>query len=138
MNIHVRNMKNGSKSVRSKGKQSSGSAPMIFTILKMLAIIAAVFLIVNLRISVNEKTERLNREATLLKSSIHTVNREIEHLKVQKEKLSSWPLIRKKIKTFRLALRAPEPRQIKQMIVLDNRTNRQKLPGEKEVRVSQR
>jgi hypothetical protein len=95
-----------------------------------------IFFVINVRVSLNEKTEKLNREANQIRKKISNLNREIEHLKIQKEVLSSWPHVKKKIADFNIPLKSANPAQVKALVLLDDSASRGKL--QKDVNVSQR
>lgn len=138
MNFHIRNLKKENKSKRNSKKGSSGTS-LPFAIFKVFMLACAVFFIINLRISINEKTENLNRKANKIRSQIHLMDLEIENLKIQREKLKRWSHIKSKIRSFRLALRSPNPAQIKRLALVDSRTEkRMGSYNEKEIRVSKR
>jgi hypothetical protein len=138
MNFHIRNLKKENKSRRTAQK-SAGGFSLPLAIFKLFLFACAVFFIINLRISINENTENLNRKANKIKRQIHLMDREIENLKIQKEKLTRWPHIKRKIRSFRLALRMPEPAQVKRLALLSSRAeSRIRNFNGKEVRVSQR
>jgi cell division protein FtsL len=138
MNLHVRNLKKESKSPRNN-KKNSERASLPFAIFKVFLLACIVFFIINLRISINEKTENLNRKANKIKQQIHLMDREIENLKIQRERLSRWPHIKKKIRSFRLALRSPEPTQIKELaLVASDAERKARSFNNREIRVSKR
>jgi len=110
MNLHVRNFKTDNAARRRKN--AAGGGAYLFVIAKVLFVGMVVFGVVTIRISINEKVEKLNRQAVLVKIRVHEIDREIENMKIERERLTCWPHIRKKIETFSLALRFPAPEQV--------------------------
>lgn len=116
MSVHIRNLKKD----RGGRKSKSGNLGGVFiTIARLLFVSGVIFFVVNLRVSINEKAESLNRDAARIKKKIHNLNREIEHLKIQREMLSSWPHIKRKINEFNLPLRSPDPSQVKSLALTE-------------------
>ena len=134
MNLHVRNFKTDESAGRRKGK--TGAASYLSVIAKVLFFGIAVFVVVTLRISINEKIEKLNRQAALVKVRIHEMDREIENMKIDRERLTCWPHIKKKIEGFNLALRFPSPEQVQPLI--DVLPDKRTLLKEKTRNVSKR
>lgn len=98
-----------------RGKGASSKSWLVPLALKLGLIAALIFTAVNLRISYSAKEEDLNRESSRIKMRIHRLNREIANLKIRKENLSSWPCISSKIGAYNLALRPPEPDQVRRI-----------------------
>ncbi|OGV38978.1 MAG: hypothetical protein A2020_12835 [Lentisphaerae bacterium GWF2_45_14] len=134
MNLHVRNFKTDDMARRRRNK-SGGTAYLLF-IGKVFFFGIAIFGVVTLRISINEKIERLNRQAVLVKVRIHEIDREIENIKIDRERLTCWPHIKKKVEAFKLALRFPSPEQVHPL--LDGIPGRRDLTREKTRDVSKR
>lgn len=133
MNLHVRNFKTDNARRR---KNVSGGGAYLSVIAKVLFFGGVVFGVVTLRISINEKVEKLNRQAVLVKVRIHEIDREIENMKIERERLTCWPHIRKKIETFSLALRFPAPDQVHPLF--DSAPAKRDLTRERTRKVSQR
>ena len=134
MNLHVRNFKTDDMARRRKNK--SGGGAYLSVIGKVLFFGIAVFAVVTLRISVNEKIEKLNRQAVIVKVRIHEIDREIENMKIERERLTCWPHIKKKVEAFNLALRFPSPEQMHPLF--DSVPGKRDLMREKTRKVSQR
>lgn len=80
-----------------------------------------IFFSITLRISYNDKTEKLNREKARVKAQIHKKNLEISNLRNRKETLSSHSRIIRKIQEYRLGLRPSEYSQIKKIALKNSR-----------------
>jgi cell division protein FtsL len=109
------------KTVRSSKPQRGGFG-FGKALLHMLILGVILFALVTVRISLADQTAKDNRTAARLKSQIHQYERELEHLKLKREALTSWTHVRAKIKQYNLALSAPEPLQVMQ-VVIDRRSN---------------
>jgi len=116
MNVHIRNLR---KNRVIKKKPVESGIPFVSTMVKLIVVAMLVFAIINVRVSYNEKAENLNREGIKIKRKIHKLNREIEHLTIKKEALSSWPNVKKKIEEYQLALRMPVPNQVAQLVLVN-------------------
>lgn len=134
MGIHIRNLKKDKGTKRNT--KSAELIPVFTTVFKLVFVAGIIFFVVNVRVSLNEKTEKLNRDANQIRKKIGNLNREIEHLKIQKEVLSSWPHVKKKIADFNIPLKSANPAQVKNLVLLDDSVSRGKL--QKDVNVSQR
>jgi len=99
--------------------RSQGSSSWLLPVVVKLGLMGAlIFLAVNYRISYDEKSESLNREASRIKMKIHRLILEIANLKIRKENLSSWANIGSKIHDYNLALRPAEPDQIRALALI--------------------
>ncbi len=98
---------------RRNHSSSEFSGPIILGILLLLLPALALFGIVNLRVAYNQEADRLNRIKTETSGKLHQLDRELELLRVEKEKFSRWPHIQRKIVQFGLALRPADYRQVK-------------------------
>ena len=87
-------------------------AGLIFNVLLMSSIIFAAFCI---QVHLNDKTEQLAREKTLIMKQIQEKQTEIQSLRLEKEKLCSWENVNAKIREYNLALRSANPSQLRQM-----------------------
>lgn len=132
MNLHVRNFKTDNTRRR---KNASGGGAYLAIIAQVLFVGIVIFGVVTLRISINEKVEKLNRQAVHVKIRIHEIEREIENMKIERERLTCWPHIKKKIEKFSLALRFPSPEQVQPLLDMPLRRD---LTREKTRKVSQR
>ena len=95
------------------GRQTSPwIAGLIFKMALMMIIIFAAFFA---RVHLNDKTEQLAREKTLITKQIQERQTEIQSLRLEKEKLCSWENVNAKIREYNLALRSANPSQLRQM-----------------------
>lgn len=124
MNIHARTIK--SQSINRK-KTASGS--MSWTtmgfVFYFLLLCGIFFLITTHRISLSQKIADADKDAERITHQLALYDREIENLKLKKEKLSSWPHIRERIQKFRLALRVPDPFQVQHLTLIYNNSGKE-------------
>ena len=101
-------------------------AGLIFNVLLMSSIIFAAFCI---QVHLNDKTEQLAREKTLIMKQIQEKQTEIQSLRLEKEKLCSWENVNAKIREYNLALRSANPSQLRHMKRFDGRIDAPSLYG---------
>lgn len=95
------------------GRQTSPwIAGLIFKMALMMIIIFAAFFA---RVHLNDKTEQLAREKTLITKQIQERQTEIQSLRIQIANLRRWENINAKIREYNLALRSANPSQLRQM-----------------------
>lgn len=87
----------------------------VFNIVLLLSVI---FCIVNARIVLNNKIDKLDEEARNLRIKIEGLQLEAENLRMRREKLSSWHEISQRIVKFKLELRVPRHTQIRQLAIV--------------------
>ncbi len=97
---------------RSKSKKIAAKSKAIFIIILLLL---ATFAIINLRVALNDKVNRLERESIEQAAKLARLNREIENLQVDRAKLRSDSYIRSKLAQFNLKLRFPYSEQVVQL-----------------------
>ena len=93
--------------------------------LKSLFLMAVTFIIMlvaissglSYRVAITEEINNNGREAVKYDKMIKALKREIAYLEIQREELSSWDNIKKKIVEFRLPLK---PARYGQIVVLDS------------------
>ena len=105
------------------GRNQASNPWLVPVAIKLGLMGALIFLAVNYRISYDEKAESLNREASRIKMKIHRLNLEIANLKIRKESLSSWDNIGSKIKNYNLALRPADSEQVRNLALINLRTD---------------
>ena len=93
-------------------------AGLIFNVLLMSSIIFAAFCI---QVHLNDKTEQLVREKTLIMKQIQEKQTEIQSLRLEKERLCSWENVNAKIREYNLALRPANPSQLRHIKRFDGR-----------------
>lgn len=117
MNLQRRNIA-GVRSGSRKREQKSWAFK--FYVLLYLLVVASVFFgAVNYRIDLNRKITELQRAKAHAERDIKKMDLDIQALKVQRERLSSWDNVSKRIAEYKLPLRAAEPQQIR-YVALDN------------------
>lgn len=84
-------------------------------ITKAVLMMIFIFIAFCIRVNLNDKTERLAREAAEIRRQIEEKRTEIQTLVAQRETLRSWDNINKKINQYNLALRAVNPSQVRYM-----------------------
>jgi hypothetical protein len=129
MNIQARSIKLNKSRKKNNTRRTIGSKLGI--VFRMIIVMAFVFGIATLRISINQWTVAEDREADRLVRQIAQLDREIENYKLKKEKLSSWPHIKDRIQKFNLALRMPEPFQVQNLTVIYDPAGKEKTSGER-------
>ena len=87
-------------------------AGLIFKMALMMIIIFAAFFA---RVHLNDKTEQLAREKTLITKQIQERQTEIQSLRIQIANLRRWENINAKIREYNLALRSANPSQLRYM-----------------------
>jgi hypothetical protein len=115
MNIQARNLKTKRNRSRSSGRGSLGLK--ISVIFSILVAFGAIFVITNYRIRLNQDISNIEQETARYRKKIHNLEREIEALRVRKEKLSCWSHIRTRIVGLNLNLRMPEPYQVQKLVI---------------------
>lgn len=88
---------------------------MIFTLIIMLVAIGTGL---SYRISITEEISINNRKAVKIDKKIKALKREIAFLEIQREELSSWANIKRKIVEFKLPLK---PARYGQIVVIDSK-----------------
>lgn len=115
MNIQVRNL--NSRKTRSRNTSKGSLGVKIWVVFNIIIMLGAIFLIANYRISINQGISNIERETVMVKSRMHELDREVEALRIKREKLTSWQHIRTRITQLRLNLRMPEPYQVQQLVI---------------------
>ncbi|MFA7232022.1 MAG: hypothetical protein WC071_12190 [Victivallaceae bacterium] len=118
MNIQVRNL--NSRKTRSRNTSKGSLGVKIWVVFNIIIMLGAIFLIANYRISLNQGISNIERETIMVKSRMHELDREVEALRIKREKLASWQHIRTRIADLRLNLRMPEPYQVQQLVLDDS------------------
>ena len=99
-------------------KSSVGIGSRIGTVFRIAFFIVAVAGIVNSYIYLNQKIVETDRKIASGKRETHKVEREIELLRVQREKFRSWSHIRPMMARFGLKLVPPQSGQVHSLAVL--------------------
>jgi hypothetical protein len=124
MNIHTRAV----KAKKTNGKKGASGLKLwvkLLAVFYLVLLMAAFAGITNYRISLNQGIANSDKEAERISRQLTLLDREIENLKLKKEKLSSWPQVRERINKFKLALRMPEHYQVQHLtLIYDNGNSR--------------
>lgn len=128
MNIQARSLK--LKNTRKKIDTRQAWGRKLGFVFSLILVMGAFFLIANYRISLNQNVAALDRESDKIVRQIAQLDREIENLRLKKEKLSSWPHIKERIQKFNLALHMPEPFQV-QTLKINDPTGKDNNSGER-------
>jgi hypothetical protein len=118
MNLQARTLRK--RNDRSKQQTANRLAGRVRVVIYLILILGSAFAIANYRISLNDKINRLERDANKEQERLHQLQLEIENLRVKKERLCRWEHIRRKIQEYNLALRLPRPSQVKTLDILDD------------------
>ncbi len=119
MNIRPR-MVNNSRNRNRKQQHSSWSrAGKVFMLLFLMI---TAFVVINTRVSLSQKMSEIKNDSTNITKRIHAVERNIEMLRSQKEELSSYSYICKRIADYKLPLAMPRPDQTMQLVMLASPT----------------
>ncbi len=101
--------------------QQNRTAPigsMLVTGLKFLFLIAILTGLIDYYIYLNQKIAETERAIQTGRQQLSRTGREIEQLRIHKERLSAWPHIREMIVRFDLKLQEPGPGQVANIAVL--------------------
>ncbi|WP_176011957.1 hypothetical protein [Victivallis sp. Marseille-Q1083] len=115
MNIQARTIQ--SRKSRPRGGAKGSLAVKLWMLFNVILLLGAAFVIVNYRIALNQKIADVQKETTALQNKLHTTDREIEALRIKREKLTSWDQIRARITAYQLPLIQPEPHQVQQLVL---------------------
>lgn len=72
--------------------------------------------ICNAYIYLNQRIAETEAAIALSQKTVHLAEREIDQLRIQGERLASWPHIRSQIERHRLGLRQPVPGQVRKLV----------------------
>ena len=120
MNIQARNLQ---KKTRAKHAAGGSLGMKIWVVFNIIVMLGAIFLVANYRISLNQDIAGLERETSRYERKVHQLEREIETLRIKREKLCSWDHVRVRIAKLGLSLRMPEPYQVQRLAVAGNAVN---------------
>lgn len=119
MNIQARTVSNRRPARRRTNTSGAGAswAGTFSTILYLLLLAVTGFAIANYRIDLNRRESDLSREFDRVKREINELDQDIQHLRLEREKLSSREYITGQIARYNLKLRPPEPDQTRQLTI---------------------
>ena len=83
----------------------------------LLVVVSVVFGVANYRIDLNRKINDLQKAGNRAKQEKYELERDIQALKIDRERLSSWENVRSRIARYNLPFRAAEPRQVRLLTI---------------------
>ncbi len=116
MNLQTRTVV-AKRPARRRGGDSASWSLKLYIFLYLLAMAAIVFGIANYRIGLNRKINDLQRAANRAQREIYELDRDIQALKLARERLSGWEHIRTQIAAQKLPFREAEPLQVRRFTV---------------------
>ncbi len=128
-----------------RGKKEQKSWAFKFCVLMYLLVVASVFFgALNYRIDLNRKITELQRASGSARRDIKRMELDIQALKVQREHLTSWENVSKRIAECNLPLRPAEPQQIRYVAFKRSSTqdtavavNHERVNGNNSVNISE-
>ena len=99
-------------------RSGNGIGSKIASVFKVAFFIAVVAGISNCYIYLNQKIVETDRKIAAGNKEIHKIERELEGLRIRREKFRAWPHISKMMTVFRLNLRVPQSGQVCKLNVL--------------------
>ena len=115
MNIQAINLKSTRR--RRQASAKSGVVGKVYIVAAFLLVFGGLAACLNYRTWLNKNIARIDKETVHCDRKIHELDREIENLRISRERLSSWPHIRKQIVMLKLDLRLPSPAQVQNFVV---------------------
>lgn len=103
--------------VRSRKKDRKSWAVKLYILVYLLVVVSVVFGVANYRIDLNRKINDLQKASNRTKQEIYELERDIQALKIDRERLSSWGNVRSRIARYNLPFRAAEPRQVRLLTI---------------------
>ena len=116
MNLQRHSTKLSRSNVR-RGKERKSWAFKFYVLVYLLVVASVFFGAVNYRIDLNRKINDLRRASIRAKQDIYELERDIQALRVDKERLSSAENIQRCITAYRLPFRPAEPGQVRYFTV---------------------
>ncbi len=107
--------------VRKRNKDQKSWALKLYILVYLLVVVLTVFAVANYRIDLNSKISNLQRASNRAKQEIYELERDIQSLKVDRERYSSWSNVRSRIAHYNLPFRPLEPRQVRMLTVRNHR-----------------
>lgn len=108
--------------LRRRGKDQKSWKFKFCTLLYLLVVVSVFFGVANYRIDLNRKISDLQRLHNRTKQDIHELERDIQALKVARDRLSSWNNVRSKIAYYKMPFRAAESQQVRFFAVKPHRS----------------
>ena len=108
--------------VRRRKKDQKTWVQKLYILMYLLVVIFTMFGVANYYIDLQNKISALQKADNRAKQEIYELERDIQALKIDRERLSSWENVRSRIARYRLPFRAAEPRQIR-LLTIKNHSN---------------
>ena len=108
-----------SRNSAAKKKKIAGRAFLLAAFMILIVSLAFIF---NYRTAVNERNVQIDREKITCKREIAEMTRNIEHLKIQRENLSSWKYISTQVSRLNLNLKQPNANQVIALLPIRGKT----------------
>lgn len=103
--------------VRKRNRDQKSWAFKLYILVYLLVVVSVVFGVANYRIDLNSKISDLQRAGNRAKHEIYELERDIQALKIEKERLASWENVRSRIARYNLPFRAAESHQIRLLTI---------------------
>lgn len=103
--------------VRKRNKDQKSWALKLYILMYLLVVVLVVFAVANYRIDLNSKINDLQRASNRAKHEIYELERDIQALKIDRERYSSWSNVRRRIAYYNLPFRAAEAHQVRLLTI---------------------
>ncbi len=103
--------------VRKRNKDQKSWALKLYILMYLLVVVLVVFAVANYRIDLNSKINDLQRASNRAKHEIYELERDIQALKIDRERYSSWANVRRRIAYYKLPFRPAEAHQVRLLTV---------------------
>ncbi len=117
MNLQSRHVASKRPAARRRGKDQKSWAVKLYVLLYLLVVISVFFGVANYRIDLNRKISNLQRSTNRAKQEIYELERDIQALKIEYQRLSSLEHVNKCIARYKMPFRASDPRQVRYFAV---------------------
>ena len=106
--------------VRRRGQEQKSWKSKFCTLVYLLVVVLVIFGVANYRVDLNCKISELQRANNRAKQEIAELERDIQALKVNRDRLASWSNVRSKLAQHKMPFRAAESRQVRYFAVKSN------------------
>ncbi len=89
----------------------------LWLVVQLMLLLVVVVAICNAYVYLNQQIALTASAIRTSRYNIHLADREIDSLRIQRERLSSWPHISNQIRKYNLGLRAPAPGQVRKLVL---------------------
>lgn len=122
MKLQTRNVP-ARRPARRNGKSNGSLSFKLYILAYLLVVVTVIFGVANYRIDLNRKIEALQNAENSAKQEIFELERDIQALKVTRQRLTSWDHINGKISAYQLPLRPANPQQVRYLALKGVRKN---------------